>query len=295
MLRHTNENLYRRRWELPPMDKRPLQDRLSLHAWTLETTPLDALLRIARETGWNAVELRHVDFTRASDAGMSNDEVLSLIRESGMKVSILGVKYGWIFAQGEERRRLFDEFAATCANAVALGCDLLMSAPGPMAEGTISEAAASLREAGDVARAYGLRLAIEFSSVHNVINSLEKACEMVALAGHSSCGLLLDTYHLERTGAGGRAFENVQPNDIFAFHYSDCPSTPLPPKTTRPVDRLLPGQGIVRWREVFGLLLEKNYSGYLSYEAPNPAQWERPPEAVAREAADATRALLSTL
>jgi 2-keto-myo-inositol isomerase len=277
------------------MDRKPFQDRLSLHTWTLDTTPLGMLLRIARETGWNAVELRHVDFTRASEAGMSNDEVLALIRESGMKVSILGVKYGWIFARGEERRRLFDGFAATCANAVALGCDLLMSAPGPTVGGTIPEAAASLREAGDVAQAYGLRLAMEFSSVHDVINRLERACEMVALADHSSCGLLLDAYHLERSGAGGRAFENVPPNDIFAFHYSDCPSTPLPPKAGRLVDRLPPGQGIVRWREVFGLLIEKNYSGYLSYEGPNPAQWERSPEAVAREAADATRALLSTV
>ena len=277
------------------MDRRPFQDRLSLHAWTLGTVPLGMLLRIARETGWNAVELRHVDFLRAFEAGMSNDEILTLIRESGMKVSMLGVKVGWIFARGDERRRLFDEFAATCANAVALGCDLLMSAPGPTVGGTISEAAVSLREAADVAKAYGLRLAVEFSSVHDVINRLERACEMVALAGHPSCGLLLDTYHLERTGAGGRAFENVPAKDIFAFHYSDCPSTPLPPNTKRPVDRLLPGKGVVRWREVFGLLFEKNYSGYLSYEAPNPAQWERAPEVVAREAADATRALLSTI
>jgi 2-keto-myo-inositol isomerase len=275
------------------MDARPLQDRLALHTWTLDTTPLGALLRIARETGWNAVELRHIDFTRAFETGMSNDEVLGLIRAGGMKVATLGVKYGWIFAGGEERRRLFDEFAATCANAVKLGCDLLMSAPGPTVGGTIPEAAASLREAGDVAEAHGLRLAIEFSSVHDVINRLEKACEMVALAGHSSCGLLLDAYHLERTGAGGRAFEDIPPDDIFAFHYSDCPSTPLPPG--RPMDRLVPGQGVVRWHEVFGLLIEKNYSGYLSYESPNPAQWERSPEAVAREAVDATRALLSTV
>jgi 2-keto-myo-inositol isomerase len=275
------------------MDRTPFQDRLSLHTWTLDTTPLGIVLRIARETGWNAVELRHIDFTHAFEAGMNNDEVLALIRESGMKVSIIGVKYGWIFAKGEERRRLFDEFAATCANAVALGCGLLMSAPGPTVGGTIPEAAASLREAGDIAEAYGLRLAIEFSSVHDVINRLEKACEMVMLAGHPSCGLLLDAYHLERTGAGGRAFENIPPNDIFAFHYSDCPSTPLPPG--RPIDRLPPGRGVIRWREVFGLLSEINYSGYLSYEAPNPAQWNRPPEVVAREALDATRALLSTI
>jgi 2-keto-myo-inositol isomerase len=273
----------------------PFQDRLSLHAWTLDTVPLAMLLRIARETGWNAVELRHVDFIRASEAGMRNEEVLALIRESGMKVSILGVKYGLIFAGGRERRRLRDEFAATCANAVALGCDLLMTAPGPAVGGTVSEAAASLREAGDIAREHGLRLAVEIYCVHDLINSLERAREIVALAGCSNCGHLLDTYHLARIGAGGRAFEVIPPDEIFAFHYSDCPSTPLSPEMNRPIDRLLPGRGIVRWREVFGLLAEKNYSGYLSYEAPNPAHWERAPETVAREAADATRALLATI
>ncbi len=212
-----------------------------------------------------------------------------------MPVSVLGVKYGWIFARGEERRRLFADFADTCANAVALGCDMLMSAPGPRAEGTISAAAASLREAGDVARSYGLRLAIEFSCTHNVINSLEKAREMLALAGHPSCGLLLDTYHLERTGAGGRAFAEVPPQEIFAFHFSDCPATPLAPDTARPVDRLVPGRGVVRWREVLGLLIEKGYSGYLSYEGPNPVQWARSPEEVAREAAAAMRTILASL
>ena len=58
----------------------------------------------------------------------------------------------------------------------------------------------------------------------------------------------------------------------------------------RPTDRLPPGKGIVRWREVFQLLAEKGYAGYLSYEAPNPAQWARPPQEVAREALAATGA-----
>jgi len=61
----------------------------------------------------------------------------------------------------------------------------------------------------------------------------------------------------------------------------------------RPTDRLPPGKGIVRWREVFQLLQEKGYQGYLSYEAPNPEYWSRPPEQVAREAAEATRMLLA--
>jgi sugar phosphate isomerase/epimerase len=51
--------------------------------------------------------------------------------------------------------------------------------------------------------------------------------------------------------------------------------------------------GTVRWREVFQLLREKNYGGYLSYEAPNPEYWSRPPVEVARESVEATRKLLA--
>ena len=51
----------------------------------------------------------------------------------------------------------------------------------------------------------------------------------------------------------------------------------------------------MRWREVFQLLREKNYQGYLSYEAPNPEYWSRPPEEVAREAVEATRELLAQI
>jgi hypothetical protein len=38
--------------------------------------------------------------------------------------------------------------------------------------------------------------------------------------------------------------------------------------------------------------MEKGYGGYISYEAPNPAQWSRPPEEVAREGISATRELI---
>ena len=57
----------------------------------------------------------------------------------------------------------------------------------------------------------------------------------------------------------------------------------------------MPGKGRVRWNDVFQLLGEKNYSGWLSYEAPNPEYWARPPAEVAREAAVTTRELLSAV
>jgi 2-keto-myo-inositol isomerase len=267
-----------------------LQDRLALHTWTLDSTPLVEVLRIVPRAGWNAVELRHADFTRAFESGVSRLDVIELVRESRVKVATLGAEYGWMFATGSEQRRLFAALAETCETANALGCDTIMSATG-QGSGSVREAAAALREAGGIVEAYGLRLAWEYSSQHERINRLDLARDILAAAGHTRCGLLLDTYHLERSGSGGRGFENVPASDIFAFQYSDVPATPAP-GGLRPADRLPPGSGSVRWREVFGLLLEKGYAGYLSYEAPNPVAWSRPPEAVAREAASATRALL---
>ena len=57
-------------------------------------------------------------------------------------------------------------------------------------------------------------------------------------------------------------------------------------------DRLPPGRGIVPFREFFALIARSGYAGYCSYEAPNPAAWARDPLTVAREALEATRAVL---
>jgi len=269
-----------------------MQNRLALHTWTLDTTPLADALRAAKNAGWDAVELRRIDFTRCFDKGMTHAQVLDLVRKSGLKVACIGTEYGLIFAQGDDKRRLLKVLEETCANAVALGCDLIMIAPGQNPPTPLREAAANFREGGEIAKAHGLRFALEFNSAHDVVNRLEVGRELVALTNHPNCGLLFDAYHLERSGGGGRGFEQVAPSEIFAFQFSDVPAGP-PPAVRRPTDRLPPGKGKVRWREVFQLLKDKGYSGYLSYEAPNPDYWSRPPEDVAREAVEATRKLLA--
>jgi 2-keto-myo-inositol isomerase len=264
--------------------------RLALHTWTIDTTPLGIALDAARKAGYDAVELRRTDFNRCFDTGMSNAQVLDLIRKSGIAVGVLGVEYGWLFATGDESKRLFKVFRESCENAVALGCPMLMSAPGQV-NGTIKDAVKSLREAGDIAAEYGLQLAIEFNSQHDVLNSLGVLTELITGAGKSNCGYLIDAYHFTRSGAGGRGFESVPADQIFCFQYSDLLPNPIT-GVRRPTDRLPPGKGVVKWREMLGLLAEKGYTGYLSYEAPNPEQWERSPYDVAREGVELTRKLL---
>jgi sugar phosphate isomerase/epimerase len=264
--------------------------RLALHMWTIDTTPLKTALDAAKLGGFDAVELRRTDFKRCFDAGMNNGQVLDLIKTSGIPVGVLGVEYGWLFATGEESERLFKVFRESCENAAALNCKMLMSAPGQI-NGPIPQAIEYLKRAGDIAGEYGLKLAIEFNSQHDVLNSVAVLRQLIEGAGKPNCGYLVDAYHFTRSGAGGRGFEVFPAERIYCFQYSDVSPNPVT-GVRRPTDRLAPGKGIVKWREMLGLLAEKGYTGYLSYEAPNPELWARSPYEVAREGVELTRQLL---
>ena len=174
---------------------------------------------------------------------------------------------------------------------MALNCKMLMSAPGQI-NGPISEAIKYLRDAGDIAAEYRLKLAIEFNSQHDVLNSLPVLCELIEGADKPNCGYLIDAYHFPRSGVRrGAASRTCRTTRSTASNTATC----RPIRSTgvrRPTDRLPPGKGVVKWREVLGLLAEKDYTGYLSYEAPNPEQWARSPYDVAREGVELTRKLL---
>ena len=263
--------------------------KLALHTWTLDTTPLADLLRIARETGWDAVELRRLDFARAAERGQTAAELIDMVKASGLPVACVGVELGWIWARGAERARLLQVFAEQCERARALGASTVMS-PVDRGRGDLGEAAGSVREVGDIAARHGVRLALEFNSQAEQLCTLESARELMARAAHPSCGLLLDTYHLERSGADLAAIDDVAADEIAYVQYSDVPRTGLEPG--KALDRLPPGQGRVRFKEVFAVIARKGYSGYLSYEAPNPSAWARPAGEVAREARAATLSVL---
>jgi len=263
---------------------------LALHTWTVDTTPLDRALDAAKAAGFDAIELRRVDFQRAAERGLSNAAVLDLVRASGLPVSAMGVEYGWIFSTGAERERLFGVFREACESAVALNCRMMMSAIGPGTAST-EDAVANIRRAGEIAAGFNLALTLEYQFQHPVVSSLDILRELIARAGAKNVGLLLDAYHLQRGGRPGRGFAEVPGAEIFYVQFSDVPDAP--PPGLPPVDRLPPGKGVVDWTGLFGLLAEKGYDGYLSYEAPNPAHWQQAATETAKQGLAAVRGALA--
>lgn len=263
--------------------------KFALHTWTLDTTPLPETLRIVRETGWDGIELRRIDFLRAAEAGDSAERVIEHVRSSGLPVACVGVELGWMWSHGDERTRLLQVFDEQCARAAALGCATVMSAS-DRGRGDLRAAAANVRAVGDIAARHGVRVAVEFNSQAEQLNALAPMRELLTLADHPRCGLLLDAYHLIRSGGRPGDIEGVPGEEIVYVQYSDVPRSGLVPGQA--TDRLPPGAGAVPFREFFARVAATGYAGYASYEAPNPQAWSRPAAEVSREALAASRAVV---
>ena len=234
------------------------------------------MLRVVGQVGWQAVELRRLDFTRAAETGRSAEWVLELVRASGLPVACVGVEFGWMLARGPERTRLLQVFDEQCGRAAALGCRTVMS---PVDRGR-----------GDIAAEHGLRVALEANSQAEQLNTLGRLRDLIARARHPHCGLLVDTYHLYRSGDGLAALNDVRGEEIVYVQYSDVPASGLEPGKV--LDRLPPGRGIVPFKDIFKQLAGRSYAGYISYEAPNTTAWSRNAAEVASEALAATRSFL---
>ena len=92
-----------------------------------------------------------------------------------------------------------------------------------------------------------------------------------------------------RSGGRPADLDDVSGEDIVYVQFSDVPRSGLTPGQA--LNRLPPGQGSVPFPAFFAAVARRGYTGYCSYEAPNPSAWARDPAEVAREAIEATRAV----
>ena len=69
-----------------------LHDHIALHTWTLDSTPFVDILRIARQAGYNALELRYADFMRCRQAGMTEQAIEQSMAGLNCRRQLLGEK-----------------------------------------------------------------------------------------------------------------------------------------------------------------------------------------------------------
>jgi 2-keto-myo-inositol isomerase len=260
-----------------------------LNGATIMTTPTDRHLRIARETGYDGVEVRAERLLANPDEVAASADIV----QPAEVWSLNGIQLQLTPEGVLDRGRLAAEMAPRLQICRRLTAAYLLVVP-PRAAGADRERAIGAMRDGlailrDAAASHGIGIAFEFLGFADCpIDTPQLAGRVVAdLPGVE---LVLDSCHWHASGAGSL---DAFPIDRLAMvHLNDAPA--IPPRDIEDADRLLPSRGVIRLTELVGTLRAAGYRGPWSLETFNPDYWAAPPEEIAAQGRATIAALLAT-
>jgi sugar phosphate isomerase/epimerase len=196
---------------------------------------------------------------------------------------------------GDARARSLDDLKWKVELAQAIGCDRLVApsaGAGPYTEDDYKRGADNLREAGEIARPFGVTLMLEFVRTSRFAGSLPTALKLVRDANHPHVRVMMDTFHFWGGISKFEDLELLRDGELHHLHFEDVPADP-PREIQDQPNRVFPGEGIAPLRRIVEVLKRKKYAGAASLEMFNPAIQSMDPYQVAMRARAAIEPLIA--
>jgi sugar phosphate isomerase/epimerase len=251
-------------------------------------------IRIARETGYDAIELWIPKLLRYLDAGFGTEELKEKLGD--LKPSMLNCVLSVEGQDPEFRAGLRKEIKRLAIAASELGCPtiqiiVLNELNGlPWAE-MKSRLVTSLVELADISGDFGVRLGLE-PVVFSDFKYLTQALEVIESAQRENLGLVVDTWHVWTSQESWEVVENLNPDLIYSAHISD--TLPKQGAHWHDDDRTaLPGEGILPLEEGIRAIQKTGYNGVWSVEMLSRRHWEWDPFLLSGEIKKRTEEILS--
>ena len=269
---------------------------LVLCAGSALQTPFTERLRLAAAAGFAGLSMWESDYLGARAEGYSDADLRGALADHGIEIAELDALTRWLpgddeavrsdWATGFEEKDFYavaDAIGARSINVVDLG-----------ALRTISVEAAAEAFAGvcDRAREHGLLVHLEFLPWSN-IPDIETAWNIVREAGRDNGGVLVDTWHLLRSGGTPESLLEMPRDRVYAIQVSDAPAVAesnLMEETM--ARRLLPGEGAARVRDVLDVLSDGGCTAPVGVEVFSSALAALPADQAIERVATATRTVL---
>lgn len=196
---------------------------------------------------------------------------------------------------GENRLKSLEELKWKVELAQAIGADRLVApsaGPGTYTVDDYKRGVDNLREAGEIARPFGVTLMLEHARTSRFVGSLPTALKLVREANHPNVRVMLDTYHFWGGISKFEDLELLRDGELHHLHFEDVPDDP-PREIQGQPHRAFPGEGIAPLRRIIEVLKRKKYAGPASFETFNPAVQATDPYEVAMRVRKAMEPLIA--
>lgn len=269
---------------------------VSLNSSVARQVPWPEFVRLAGRLGYGGVD---VNLPAARSDGVDATRALLTDHKVRPAVVNLPVRIG---ATDPEFQQELARLPDGAAFAAAIGCERMMVVLPPASPTPKAERRALLKErltaVAETLRKSNVRLGLEFlgplyfrtRQPHEFIWRMDETVEFAAECG-SNIGVVLDAWHWHHAGATTADILRAGASRIVHVHVSDAKAEA--PEAVRDDHRLFPGEGLIDLTGFFGALQKICYEGGVSPEPLGRIPADMPPEESARQALNATKAVMS--
>lgn len=205
----------------------------------------------------------------------SFDDLRSLLNGRNLLPAAAAYQGGLLLSQGEQRKAAFDLYKRRLELCQALGVPTLIIVADFMqrTDSTgLQRAIVSLKQAGQWAAGFGVRVALEFRGTDTFCSCLETALAVVEQTGESNVGVCLDWFHFYKGSSKSEDLAGLSRENLFHVQVSDVAGIPRELMTDS--DRVMPGDGDFKFEALTKRLKEIGYDGWVSLETMNPVFWQ---------------------
>lgn len=238
--------------------------------------------------GWAKAGIRNVEpVSGLLDDYLKTDTLASakrVLTDNGLKIVSGAVGVTGLWEPNPNFSKNLDAFRKRCAQFAELGAPLIYSPCVATAKFTLEDYGRCLdniRQVGEVARQFHLKVAAEFVRNSTFLAALPTALRLHREAAHPNFGILFDCYHF---WSGPSKFEDldlIKPGEIIHAHLNDTQD--LPRELLDLQSRVIPSDGVAPLAKILRKLVDKGYAGPISVELFLPKYQQADPFELAKE------------
>ncbi|PSW20840.1 sugar phosphate isomerase/epimerase [Photobacterium sanctipauli] len=238
-------------------------------------------IRLAKETGYQGLEIHTEKLWRYINAGLTSEAFKARLDAAELKPTAIDIIGSVEAADKEAQQKVFNEAKTLCQFANDIGCDTIQlnafeSLNALSVEDNIRLTAANIREIADIGRDFGVKFQYE-GAAWTPIATLDDYYRLHDAVGRDNFGFVLDTWHFWACrGATPESISKIDQALIYNVHLSDGkrPDVGQPWVDETLLRGCLLGEGDIPLQEWVSAIQSTGFDGFYSGEFLNPQLWE---------------------
>jgi sugar phosphate isomerase/epimerase len=252
-----------------------------LNTSTIRGNNLDivAVVNAAAKAGFQAIEpwIRELDDYTAKGGALK--DLGKRIADAG--VTVEGAIAFNSFLDDDDTRRAasMEKLKVDMDKVAQIGGTRIAAPPGSPKTAAVSpvsldNAAKYYRDALEMGEKMGVQPLLELWGIHPVLGPLSHGIYVTVAAGRSDASLLLDVFHLYKSGTPFTALKQINGASLHIMHLNDYPQA-SDPSALDDGSRIYPGDGVAPLVQILRDLRDSGFRGYLSLELFNKEYWAK--------------------